>query len=546
MVAQSNSPASLPSFAELLLSVGSPSARPLTQLGDSSLCATPRIKKTRMTQGHRKKIRNVRGQLQGENLRHATTIGVLPDDVMLEIFDLCQTHQDPLCLVWKWHLLVHVCRRWRQIIFESPHRLNLQLLCTYGTPARKNLGIWPALPVVIDYRYSQSGITLNDEGNIITVLSHHDRVCFVRLTVTGAPLGKMVTVMQGPFPALRRLDISLDGGDAPVLPAEFLGGSAPCLQVIHLRGIPFPALPKLLLSATDLVILKILDIPPTGYISPKEMVAGLAALPRLETFNIGFQLATPRPDRIGPPLALTLTVLPSLMSFGFRGASEYLEDFSSQIHSPQLDHTHIDYLNQPFDFHVPQLPKFLDRSVGPKLTLFRHAYVSLNVFDVTVAFRIQMNSYTYAQPSISNSECLMNTIRCEGADWQVSHISQVLSHFSATINIVHLNLSWVGSISGRGPEVMDDVQWLPFLQAISTVQMLHVYSTFAGHVALALQGIMGEMVPEVLPSLHSICLVGQPASSIEKFVTARELCGRPVTVVEDKEFNERLKSYVRK
>jgi hypothetical protein len=29
-----------------------------------------------------------------------------------------------------WQVLVHVCRRWRSIVFGSPRRLNLQLFCT--------------------------------------------------------------------------------------------------------------------------------------------------------------------------------------------------------------------------------------------------------------------------------------------------------------------------------------------------------------------------------------------------------------------------------
>jgi len=70
----------------------------------------------------------------------------------------------------------------------------------------------------------------------------------------------------------------------------------------------------------------------------------------------------------------------------------------------------------------------------------------------------------------------------------------------------------------------------------------------AGHVALALEDIAGETVAEVLLSLDSICLVDQPASSVKKFVAARQLSGRPVTVVEQKkiEFNNRFKSYVSK
>jgi hypothetical protein len=78
------------------------------------------------------------------------------------------------------------------------------------------------------------------------------------------------------------------------------------------------------------------------------------------------------------------------------------------------------------------------------------------------------------------------------------------------------------------------------------VQTLHVSRDLAGHVALALEDIAGEMVAEVLPSLDLIYLPGQLASSVEKFVAARQLSDRPVTVLTKTEFEERLKSYVSK
>src|SRR6266702_1574931 len=218
------------------------------------------------------------------------------------------------CTVWKWHLLVRVCQRWRQIAFASPHRLNLQILCTYRTPVRKNLGIWSALSIVVDYAYSGRGITTSDEDNVIAALEHSDRVCYLVLNITGSQLGNMVTVMQEPFTVLTHLSIFSGDGNASVLPAGFLGGSAPCLQTIHLRGIPFPTLPTVLLSANDLITLKLHAIPSTGYISPEAMVASLAALPRLETLIIEFQSATPRPDRIRPP-PVTRTGLTALISF---------------------------------------------------------------------------------------------------------------------------------------------------------------------------------------------------------------------------------------
>ncbi|KAH9172896.1 hypothetical protein EDB89DRAFT_2242630 [Lactarius sanguifluus] len=188
-------------------------------------------------------------------------------------------------------------------------------------------------------------------------------------------LGKMATAMQELLPVLAHLEVFSTGGDVPVLPAKFSGGSAPCLQVVSLHGVPFPALPALLLLASDLATLDLRNIPPTGYISPEAMVACLATLTRLKLFTIEFQSATSRPDRIHPPPE-TRTVLPALTSFRFQGASKYLEDLVAWIDGPQLSRIVIVYLNQLVDFRVAQLSKLIDRSVGPKLTPFRHAQVA--------------------------------------------------------------------------------------------------------------------------------------------------------------------------
>ncbi len=459
---------------------------------------------------------------------------MLPDNVLLEIFDLYRSNHDYASrTVWRWHLLVHVCQRWRQIVFTSPHRLNLQILCTHGTPVRKNLGIWPAFPIVIDYCYSGSGITPHDEDNVIAALEHRNHVCYVRLDITGLQLGEMATVMQEPFPVLTRLFIGSDDENAPVLPDGFLGGSAPRLQEIALSGIPYPTLPTLLLSASDLVELSLHKIPSTGYISPEAMVACLAALPRLYTFRIGFRSATPRPDRIRPP-PVTRTVLPALTSFRFNGASEYLEDLVAQIDSPQLGQIFIFYLNQLVDFRVAQLSQFVDRSVGPEITLFRHAQVTF------VSDWVSFTTYHH-----ETRLPVRTLISCQRIDWQVSHIAQVLSQFSATLsNVVHLKLE-AQLKEGRQLEGTDDVEWLHLLHQFSTVQTLHVSQELAGHVALALEDVTREMVAEVLPSLDLIRIVGQPASSIEKFVAVRRLSGCPVTVIDtETEFYEKLKSYV--
>ena len=77
--------------------------------------------------------------------------------------------------------------------------------------------------------------------------------------------------MQQPFPALQDLCLDSDG-ETEVVPVSFLDGSAPRLQTLRLTSIPFPGLPKLLLSATHLVTLSLFNIPHSGYFSPEAII----------------------------------------------------------------------------------------------------------------------------------------------------------------------------------------------------------------------------------------------------------------------------------
>jgi hypothetical protein len=374
------------------------------------------------------------------------------------------------------------------------------------------------------YYYSKSGLMSNDEDDIVAVLEHLDRICDLRLSVTGSQLETIAMAMQKPFPMLARLHIFSRDGDELVLPAEFLGESAPRLQEITLSGIPYPSLPALLLSATDLVTLSLRNIPPTAYISPEAMVACLAMLTRLKTLHIEFQSATPRPDPIPQP-PVTRSVLPALTEFEFQGASEYLEGFVARIDGPRLNRIHIVYLNQVVDFQVAQLSNFVDRSVGPRLTLFKHAEVTF------VRDSVSFDLYPQTYHPHSDWGLVRTAISCEGVDWQLSHMAQVLSQFSAILFNVELLQLKAEAEEYHELEGTNDVEWLDLLHQFSNMQTLRVSKELAGRVAHAMEDITAEMVGELLPFLESIYLAGQPASSIKKFVAARQLSGRPVTVV---------------
>jgi hypothetical protein len=188
---------------------------------------------------------------------------------------------------------------------------------------RKTLDVWPPLPIVIQVDVNEKWNVPVD--NITAALEHSDRICHLELiTYTSSQFETLwEAISQRPFPALTDLIIKKnDNETAPVIPASFWSGSAPRLQTLTLASIPFPGLPKLLLSVTHLVELTLLGIPHSGYISPEAMVTCLFALTRLETLNLRFQSRRSRPDRRSRrPPPQTRILLPVLITFLSKGSA---------------------------------------------------------------------------------------------------------------------------------------------------------------------------------------------------------------------------------
>ncbi|KAI0295414.1 hypothetical protein B0F90DRAFT_1147789 [Multifurca ochricompacta] len=116
-----------------------------------------------------------------------SAINLLSDDALLDISGLHQLSVFPIDLIvdtWEWHRLTHVCRKWRYVIFASPRRLDLRLLCTHGTTVRRTLDCWPALPISIKYGgvAEPTPPALKDEDNIIAALEYPARTNRFRLS----------------------------------------------------------------------------------------------------------------------------------------------------------------------------------------------------------------------------------------------------------------------------------------------------------------------------------------------------------------------------
>ena len=311
-------------------------------------------------------------QLLADSMRvdQMLTICDLPDDDLLEIFSFYVVrYQDLDCRqlnefsikreIESWQSLVHVCRRWRGLVFASPRHLNLRLYCTTRTPARETLDVWPALPLLT--HGDVYGLSVE---KFIAVLRHSNRIRRINLDCNATSyVENLWTAMQVPFPELQILRVSVGQFIyVPNLPDSFMGGSAPCLRSIDLTSIPFPGLSKLLLSATHLVQLHLHRIPHSGYISPEAMVTCLSTLASLESLHLQFQSPQSFPDQESrcPPLP-TRSVLPALTKFRFNGVKEYLQDFVSRIDAPRLSRLSTTFFND-IDFDAPELDQFISRT----------------------------------------------------------------------------------------------------------------------------------------------------------------------------------------
>ena len=445
---------------------------------------------------------------------------MLPDDVLIEIFNFHDYNFEDRFGEKAWRALVHVCRRWRCIVFGSPHHLKVQLVCTTRTPARDMLDVWPAFPLVVLFEDDHPGGSMD---NIVAALKCTDRVHQIELRIIRkSDLDIFLAAMQQPFPELTSLRLWSIDGTVAVVPDSFLCGSVPLLEGLYLSGITFPGLPKLLLSATHLVSLFLINIPHSGYISPDGMVAALSTLTSLVTLLLKFESPRSCPDRASrrPPPS-TRSVLPVLKSFWFKGVSEYLDDLVACIDAPQLNKLEISFFND-IVFDTPQLVRFI--SLTAKSKALKNAYIIVWDRAARVSFSSQ----------ISLDGEFHVEILCRGLEWQVSSLQQVCTSCLPPFSI--LEDLYFGEDSH--PDLKDSIenrQWLELLRSFIAVKNLYLSEKFASRIAPALQELVEGRTIDVLPALQNIFLRGIKSSvsvqeSIGQFVAARQVANHPIGV----------------
>ena len=463
-----------------------------------------------------------------DQLVEQVTIGILPDDALLKIFkffvDAMELYRTESDTSDEWHTLVHVCRRWRYLAFSSPRHLNLQLLCKIPQRSvEEMLDIWPELPIYV----SAIGylVTKKERDNCIAALQLNHRVSGIRLRATAISAWEtLAPLMYQPFPALTHLSIEPDILISPISPS-FLGGSAPFLQVLRLIRVPFPELPELLLSATDLDHLSYEVIPSSGYISSQEMVTGLSALTQLKSLYLTFLPFRDLSDkaiRIPPPH--TRALLPALTNLHFRGVSEYMEDLAAQTDASLLEKFEITFFHQEI-LEVSELAKFIRRA--DKLSLVDRA----QVVYVTDSISVRLSEIL----SGIKPKTLEIHLICPHSQFRLSHLVQLCASCFPTPSIFECLLINVQRHSWDEFIFDPDPQWLELLCLFSNVKQLRLVKAVAHPIAQALGELPAERVLRVLPALEIVFMaklepVGPVKEAISKFTDARQLSGHPVSI----------------
>ena len=449
---------------------------------------------------------------------------MLDDDSLLQIFSCYRLEEDS---DWNirhtWRKLTHICRRWRNLIYDSWSHLDMCLSLTNNSPSIDVLSHLPPLPLIIDYSDRTRAMARKDEDNICLGLQQHGRLRRVVLQAPSSRFRIWLESMNKPFPKL--LDLSLLSTTleemGPILPETL---QAPYLRCLSLHGISLSTGLPFLSSAIALSTLSLTHIGASSYFPPGHLVIQLQGLLHLEELSIGFAVPIPPPGSEGEllPVPNLPVTLPTLRRLTFGGVDVYLDNLVAQINTPLLEQLTVTLF---FDltYTLVNLNEFIRRTEG-----FRCLTVQV-IFNSDGA-SIDLDAGHNKQRGIGKLSC---RVTCNSFDWQIDSVTQVCSALREVLSAVEeltLDLDANG-VPSDWEDTLDSMFWHELLLPFIGVKKLHIGSSLTLKLSKALESVTGELVLELLPELQEFGVqlrIDYAKNMFSGFIKTRESVGRPV------------------
>ena len=449
------------------------------------------------------------------------TILWLNDDILFDIFNCYRLDDEYLWNVrFRWSKLSHVCRRWRNLIYQSTSHLGMHIQCTNGSPILDTLDHLPPLPLFVNYGYTSVTMTEKDELGLIHALWLCDRVRHIDLDLPPpAVLHKVLLLMDEQFPILEHLFLSFATKNSiPLtLPKAF---RAPNLRHLDLVGLGLPKRLRLLTSAVSLVTLHLSNIETSSYFRPRLLAARLQSLPQLQELSIDFSIPIPRPSAERELLGEkgTSVTLPNLQTLRFKGVSAYLESFVAQIGVPLLEWLVITLFNQ-ITFSLPHLSRLINITEESKLPASR-VYFDPNEVSIITA--------RHGSPWFDPAPLLLR-VTCTQLAWQIDCAAQICNALIPALSGVEriaLRCSHDFQIpTALENGAIDSRVWHELLRSFIGVKELDIPDKLLEELSRALQVDEVGWDPGFLPNLWSINAADNVFTA---FIDTRRVIGRPV------------------
>ncbi|KAI0263533.1 hypothetical protein BC834DRAFT_300689 [Gloeopeniophorella convolvens] len=476
------------------------------------------------------------------------SIDTLHDDILLEVFDHCRSLA---ANAWNrsliWFTLIHVCRRWRRAILNSPNRFCLELLCKSHDPPVEQFVQFSSLPLRINHRLYEDSATNEGRSSNLLALRYRHRVRSLTISTSLLNVHRILEDVDGPWPALRTLtvhavDDCLSNWSLELYASKWFmettfpsAFSAPHLQSLSLKDIVLPSYwPPMLPGASSTILdLTLGDADVAGHVVPERLVAMLSSMPRLETLRITLLDADWDAEEEGP----ARTLLPQLTSFYFKGDSIYFDDLMSRINAPSLK-TMRTLFTYDFPFTLPRISHFVGASKN---------------FQGCSAARVVLgNKWVRVQLGLGKEvgwlfdehrDRLNLEVEAGRLDWKIASAAVVLGELAPLLHSVEIlemrhRVGWAPPVApwkAQGERGVYLTDWVPLLRRFKNVKKLLACGQLAPIMFdTLLVGNAERGWLNFLPELRVIYIESGLVDGEEElmgFIDARQREGRPVSVV---------------